>query len=248
MGAVALRSVWQWQVERGTLAHGWDQERGSTLVRIRALVIRLSGVEYTVQGVRRHGWAAQVPARRALERDDAGAGRWRSEVGRDGRATAAARDAFICFEDEAEQRAEAVEGHTWAPRGQTPVVRGSNRGRVSVADVVCHRSGERFRLVCRLHGNRGRKDEVKTVFTWRDYRDLIVVEHNQLKTSVVWVWGQSARPPGRRARRQRRFLFTTRSSQSPERAAASAKPRPACSHNAMPQSSSQRAAVSGSTR
>ncbi|WP_323181404.1 winged helix-turn-helix domain-containing protein [Streptomyces sp. NBC_00154] len=54
------------------------------MVRIRALIIRLFLVEYTVQGVwklmRRHGWSPQVPARRALERDDASVERWRSEV------------------------------------------------------------------------------------------------------------------------------------------------------------------------
>ncbi|WP_374116916.1 winged helix-turn-helix domain-containing protein [Streptomyces sp. MNU76] len=72
------------ELERGTLAHGWDEDQGWTLVRIRALIIRLFLVEYTVQGVwklmRRHGWSAQVPARRALERDDASVERWRSEV------------------------------------------------------------------------------------------------------------------------------------------------------------------------
>ncbi|WP_254402902.1 winged helix-turn-helix domain-containing protein [Streptomyces sp. AC555_RSS877] len=51
---------------------------------IRALIIRLFLVEYTVQGVwkllRRHGWSPQMPARRALERDDASVERWRSEV------------------------------------------------------------------------------------------------------------------------------------------------------------------------
>ena len=25
-------------------------------------------------------------------------------------------------------------------------------------------------------------------FGWQDYRNLIVVAHNQLKTPVVWVW------------------------------------------------------------
>jgi transposase len=86
---VELLSPVQWEclvreLERGTLAHGWDGEKGWTLVRVRTLVIRLFGVEYTVQGVwellRRHGWSPQVPARRALERDDAGVERWRGEV------------------------------------------------------------------------------------------------------------------------------------------------------------------------
>jgi hypothetical protein len=107
----------------------------------------------------------------------------------DGKATAAARDAYICFEDEAGQGLRPPKGHTWAPRGRTPQVRvrGSNRGRVCVAGVVCFRYGERSRLFYRLHVYRGRKGEVKS-FTWQDYRDLIVVAHNQLKAPVVWVW------------------------------------------------------------
>ncbi|MEV8480308.1 transposase [Streptomyces sp. NPDC051173] len=80
-------------------------------------------------------------------------------------------------------------GHTWAPRGKTPQVRvrGSDRGRVSMAGVVCFRSGERSRLFYRLHVCRGRKGEAKS-FTWQDCRDLIVAAHNQLRAPVVWVW------------------------------------------------------------
>ncbi|MCX4538923.1 MULTISPECIES: winged helix-turn-helix domain-containing protein [unclassified Streptomyces] len=41
-------------------------------------------VGYTVQGVwkllRRHGWSAQMPARRALERDDGAIEVWKREV------------------------------------------------------------------------------------------------------------------------------------------------------------------------
>ncbi|MFJ8391086.1 winged helix-turn-helix domain-containing protein [Streptomyces sp. NPDC094438] len=84
-----LFSSAQWEclvreLERETLAHGWDEEQGWTLVWIRALIIRLFLMEYTVQGVwkllRRHGWSVQVSARRALERDDASLGPWRGEV------------------------------------------------------------------------------------------------------------------------------------------------------------------------
>ncbi|MGA5135467.1 helix-turn-helix domain-containing protein [Streptomyces olivoreticuli] len=84
-----LLSSVQWEclvgeLERGTLARGWDEERGWMLVRIRVLIIRLFGVECTVQGVwklmRRHGWSPQVPARRVLEQDDGSVERWRSGV------------------------------------------------------------------------------------------------------------------------------------------------------------------------
>lgn len=107
----------------------------------------------------------------------------------DGKATAAAQDAYICFEDEAGQGLRPPKGHTWAPRGQTPQVRvcGSNRGQVSVAGLVCHKNGERSRLIYRLHLYGGRKSEAKS-FTWQGYRDLMVVAHNQLQAPVVWVW------------------------------------------------------------
>jgi transposase len=79
----------QWQrlereLERGPAAHGWDEGGGWTLVRIKTLIGRMFHIGYTVQGVwkllRRHGWSAQVPAHRAIERDDAAVEVWKNEV------------------------------------------------------------------------------------------------------------------------------------------------------------------------
>ncbi|MFF4121772.1 winged helix-turn-helix domain-containing protein [Streptomyces sp. NPDC001714] len=63
------------ELARGSLAHGWaDESQGWTLNRIRLLIARLFHVGSTVQGVRklmrRHSWSAQVPVRRAIERDE----------------------------------------------------------------------------------------------------------------------------------------------------------------------------------
>jgi transposase len=66
-------------------------------------------------------------------------------------------------------------------------VRGSTRGRASVAGVVCFRPGHRSHFYYRLHLSRGRKGERKS-FTWTDYRDLILLVHRQLDAPVVWVW------------------------------------------------------------
>ncbi|MER5993346.1 winged helix-turn-helix domain-containing protein [Streptomyces viridosporus] len=60
---------------RGPLAHGFDNEfQGRTLKRIKLLIGQMFHVGYTIQGVwkllRRHGWSARVPVRRALERDE----------------------------------------------------------------------------------------------------------------------------------------------------------------------------------
>jgi transposase len=56
-----------------------------------------------------------------------------------------------------------------------------------VAGVVCFKRGERSCLFYRLHVYRGRKGEAKS-FSWRDYRDLIVMTRIQLRAPVVWVW------------------------------------------------------------
>jgi putative transposase len=79
----------QWQrlelaLGRGPLAHGWDEGGGWTLARITTLIGRMFHVGYTVQGVwkllRRHGWSAQVPTHRAIERDDAAIEVWKDQV------------------------------------------------------------------------------------------------------------------------------------------------------------------------
>jgi transposase len=73
------------ELARGPLAHGWDDEsQGWTLKRIKLLIGRLFHVGYTIQGVwrlmRRHGWSAQVPVRRAIERDDVSIAVWKEQV------------------------------------------------------------------------------------------------------------------------------------------------------------------------
>ena len=87
--SVERLSPQQWErlereLKRGPLAHGWDEGQGWTLTRIETLIGRMFHVGYTVQGVwkllRRHGWSAQVPARRALERDDESIEAWKAEV------------------------------------------------------------------------------------------------------------------------------------------------------------------------
>ncbi|MFF4653322.1 transposase [Streptomyces sp. NPDC001380] len=95
----------------------------------------------------------------------------------------------MCCADETGQGLRPPKGRTWAPRGARPVVhvRGSNRGRLNVAGVVCYRLGDRSHLFYKLHVYRGRKGERKA-FTWRDYRDLIVITHQQLRAPLVWCW------------------------------------------------------------
>ncbi|MFJ5118770.1 winged helix-turn-helix domain-containing protein [Kitasatospora sp. NPDC088548] len=71
------------ELERGPLAHGWDDQRW-TLARVKTLIGRMFHVSYTVEGtwvlLKRHGWSWQQPARRAIERDDAAVELWKKET------------------------------------------------------------------------------------------------------------------------------------------------------------------------
>ncbi|WP_285223310.1 winged helix-turn-helix domain-containing protein [Frankia sp. AgPm24] len=70
-------------LDRGPAASGWVDERW-TLARIREVIVRMFGVEYTLAGVwlllDRRGWSCQVPVRRAVERDEGAVGVWREQV------------------------------------------------------------------------------------------------------------------------------------------------------------------------
>ena len=68
-----LFAVLEQELEKGPLAHGWEDQTW-TLARIATLIGRRFHKSYSPQGVaalvRRHGWSHQVPARRAVERDE----------------------------------------------------------------------------------------------------------------------------------------------------------------------------------
>lgn len=74
-----LFTVLEQELAKGPVAHGWPDQTW-TLSRIKTLIGRRFHRSYTVQGVaallKRHGWSCQVPARRAVERDDAAVAGW----------------------------------------------------------------------------------------------------------------------------------------------------------------------------
>jgi transposase len=78
-----LFAVLEQELAKGPVAHGWPDQTW-TLSRIKTLIGRRFHKSYTVQGVaallKRHGWSCQVPARRAVERDDAGVTSWVKET------------------------------------------------------------------------------------------------------------------------------------------------------------------------
>ncbi|WP_371784729.1 transposase [Streptosporangium subroseum] len=103
--------------------------------------------------------------------------------------TAAARDAWICFYDEAGQILRPPRARTWSRRGRTPVVMvsGKGSGRVSIAGLVCCKPGRCSRLIYRIRLHRGHKGERRS-FAERDYAGLLDAAHQQLGGPIVLVW------------------------------------------------------------
>ncbi len=71
------------ELAKGPAAHGWEDQRW-TLSWMKTVIGRRFHPTYMIQGVRkllvRNGWSCQVPARRAMERDDAAVAGWVREV------------------------------------------------------------------------------------------------------------------------------------------------------------------------
>ncbi|MGW5251371.1 helix-turn-helix domain-containing protein [Streptomyces sp. NPDC004129] len=73
----------QAEPEAGPAAHGWTEDQRWTLARVAELIHDLFGYRYTPRGVsyllHRLGGSPQVPAHRAVERDERAVVRWRTE-------------------------------------------------------------------------------------------------------------------------------------------------------------------------
>jgi hypothetical protein len=106
----------------------------------------------------------------------------------EGTRLAALTGAWICFEDEAGQSLRPRRARTWAPRGHTPVTRGSGRGgRLSVAGMACLRPGRPGRFFYRLRVHRRRKGE-RASLSEAGYAHLISAAHHTLGAPLIVIW------------------------------------------------------------
>ncbi|MET8954892.1 winged helix-turn-helix domain-containing protein [Streptomyces sp. NPDC004533] len=71
------------QLEAGPEVHGWGEDQCWTLARVVELIARRFRVTYSISGagllMHRMGWSAQVPTRRAAERDEEKIDAWQQE-------------------------------------------------------------------------------------------------------------------------------------------------------------------------
>ena len=98
-----------------------------TLSMIRELIRREFGVEFSDSGVgrlmQRLGFTPQRPLYRAWQQDRVLVEKWRGEEYPAIAARAKQENALIFFADESGIRSDHHAGRTWAPKGQTPVVK-----------------------------------------------------------------------------------------------------------------------------
>lgn len=71
-------------LEQGPAVHGFGEDQRWTLARVADLIARLFHTRYSLRGVslllHRMGFSAQVPAHRAIERDEQAIATWRRET------------------------------------------------------------------------------------------------------------------------------------------------------------------------
>jgi transposase len=71
-------------LDAGPAASGWVEDQRWTLARVAAVIARMFHTRVTLMGtsvlLHRTGYSPQVPARRAIERDEAAVTSWRREA------------------------------------------------------------------------------------------------------------------------------------------------------------------------
>jgi transposase len=124
----------------------WTVGMVRTLIR-RRFAVRLSEVSVG-RLLRKLGLSPQRPLRRAYQQDPEAVRRWLEEEYPQIRAEAKRAGAEIYFGDEAGVRSDAHAGTTWAPRGQTPVVRTTGaRFGLNMISAISPRGRLRFMIV-----------------------------------------------------------------------------------------------------
>jgi transposase len=155
-GEQAARTETQQQELIALVREGTPDQLGlAGFLWTRDAVAELIGQRYgrwlartTVGGyLRGWGFSPQRPQRRALEQDPAAVRRWLAETYPAIRAQARREGGVVLWLDEMGVRSDAAAGRSWAPIGQTPVIkRTGKRFRVNMISAISNAGRLRFRL------------------------------------------------------------------------------------------------------
>ncbi|MDP4028286.1 MAG: IS630 family transposase [Gallionella sp.] len=138
--AAQERQVFRWINGKNPMQYGFDFGLWTRQI-VRELVAMKFGISLSLASVgallARLGLTAQKPLQRAYQRDPEAIERWQRETYPAIAKQAKAEGAEISFWDESGFRADSVQGKTWAPVGQTPVVSvPGQRQSISAASAV----------------------------------------------------------------------------------------------------------------
>jgi transposase len=132
----------QMQLDSGEL---WTRKNIREMIR-REFDVELSLVQVG-RVLRDIGLSPQKPLYRSYKQNPELVDKWKKEIYPEIRRRAAAEDATILFGDEASVRTDHHSGTTWAPVGQTPVVRDSgDRKAVKMISAISSRGLLRFQV------------------------------------------------------------------------------------------------------
>jgi transposase len=123
----------------------WTREAVAELISRRyGLLLARTTVGAYLRG---WGFSPQKPQRRALEQNPAAVRAWLAETYPAIRARAKREGGLVLWLDEMGIRSDAAAGRSWAPVGQTPVIKGTGkRFRVNMISAVSNAGMLRFRL------------------------------------------------------------------------------------------------------
>ncbi len=123
----------------------WTREAVAELIARRyGLLLARTTVGAYLRG---WGFSPQRPQRRALEQNPAAVRRWLEETYPAIRARAKREGGMVLWLDEMGVRSDAAAGRSWAPVGQTPVIKGTGkRFRVNMISAISNAGRLRFRL------------------------------------------------------------------------------------------------------
>jgi transposase len=143
--ATRLSVTQQEQLEQmlleGAQAHGWSNQLWTTQ-RIADLIRQHFGVSLHHDHVgrflrQRLKWSPQKPRRRARERDEKAIAHWKTNVFPDIVEAAGARNAHLVFLDESGFMLTPTVRRTWAPQGDTPLLKcWDRRDRLSAISCI----------------------------------------------------------------------------------------------------------------
>lgn len=157
---------------------------------VRELIARLFGAEFSLVHVgsilAKLGLSPQRPLYRAYERDPGKVAEWKEKTFPQIQARAKKEGAGIFFADEASVRTNYHAGTTWAPVGETPVVRGSGRTRsISMISAVSPRGELHFEV----HETGIRQEEFlefcKTLAAEEGRPVFLIVDNSQVHRSKI---------------------------------------------------------------